>query len=146
MVVGILAFLLAGVAFISRAYGISATPPGHTGYQSVLSQMVGAVTGRGGFYFVIMTAVLTVLALPANTRFGSSSNPARPPQSRQWRGRRGAVARDYVRRAGCRDSVEPPACRRSESVVIGDHTCFRSSRSSDRGRGNQNGRLDLFVH
>src|SRR5207248_1863110 len=69
MVVAILTFLLAGVAFISRAYGISATPPGQTGYESVLSQMVGAVTGRGVFYFVTMTAVLTVLALSANTSF-----------------------------------------------------------------------------
>jgi amino acid transporter len=69
IIVAILAFLLIGVAVISRSYGISATPAGQAGYQSVLSQMIGAVTGRGPFYFVSMAAILMVLALSANTSF-----------------------------------------------------------------------------
>jgi amino acid transporter len=69
IIVVILAFLLIGVAIISLSYGITATPAGRAGYQSVLSQMIGAVAGRGPFYFVSMAAILTVLALSANTSF-----------------------------------------------------------------------------
>ena len=54
---------------LCRAYDIAATPPGQPGYQSVLSQLTLAVTGRSVFYFVTMAAVLTVLALSANTSF-----------------------------------------------------------------------------
>jgi amino acid transporter len=61
--------LIAGEAFLSRAYGITATVPGQSGYQSVLSQMVGAVSGRGAFYYVTMSAIFAVLALSANTSF-----------------------------------------------------------------------------
>src|SRR5439155_1696154 len=61
--------LVAGVGVLSRAYGITATPPGQTGYQSVISQIVGAVAGRGGFYYLSMAAVFAVLALSANTSF-----------------------------------------------------------------------------
>jgi amino acid transporter len=69
LVVGILALLLAGIAALAQAYGISATTPGEEGYQSVLSQLVSAVAGRGAFYYVTMAAVLTVLAVSANTSF-----------------------------------------------------------------------------
>jgi amino acid transporter len=39
------------------------------GYQSVISQMVLAVMGRGVFYYITIGSVLTVLALSANTSF-----------------------------------------------------------------------------
>jgi amino acid transporter len=68
-IIAILILLLAGIAYLCRVYGISATPPGEPGYQSVLSQLTAAVDGRGVFYFVTMAAVLTVLALSANTSF-----------------------------------------------------------------------------
>ena len=64
-----LAVLLAGVAFLSHSYGISATPQGQPGYQSILSQIVSVVAGRGIFYYVSMSAILMVLALSANTSF-----------------------------------------------------------------------------
>lgn len=69
IIVTILAFLIAGVAFLSHSYGITATPPGQAGYQSVLSQMVVAVSGRGIFYFVSMAAILMVVSLSADTSF-----------------------------------------------------------------------------
>src|SRR6266567_3095477 len=50
-------------------YGITATVPGEAGYQSVVSQVVAAVMGRGWFYYLTMTSVLMVLALSANTSF-----------------------------------------------------------------------------
>ena len=68
-IIAILILLLAGIAYLCRAYGIAATPPGQPGYQSVLSQLAGAVTGRGIFYFATMAATLSVLALSANTSF-----------------------------------------------------------------------------
>jgi amino acid transporter len=69
LIVMMLVVLIGGLALLVRAYGISATPPGQTGYQSVISQVVTAVMGRGPFYYVTMTAVLMVLAMSANTSF-----------------------------------------------------------------------------
>jgi amino acid transporter len=69
VIVVLLALLIAGIAVLTRAYAITATPPGQEGYQSVLSQVVAAVAGRGAFYFVTMGSILSVLALSANTSF-----------------------------------------------------------------------------
>jgi len=68
-IIAILILLLAGIAYLCRAYGIAATPPGQPGYQSLLSQHTAAVSGRGIFYFGTMAAILSVLALSANTSF-----------------------------------------------------------------------------
>lgn len=68
-VIGLLALLLLGIAYLCRAYGIAATDPGQPGYDSVLSQLVAAVAGRGVVYYVTITAVLAVLCLSANTGF-----------------------------------------------------------------------------
>ncbi|BDG10182.1 APC family permease [Anaeromyxobacter paludicola] len=68
-IVAVLVALLAGVAVLARAYGIGATDAREPGYQSVLSQLVGAVAGRGVFYGVTMGAVVAVLCLSANASF-----------------------------------------------------------------------------
>ncbi|MFP2956239.1 APC family permease [Myxococcus sp. 1LA] len=68
-IVSILVMLLCGVAWMSHAYDIGATAPGQAGYQSVLSQVVAAVTGRGAFYYVTLAAIVCVLCLSANTSF-----------------------------------------------------------------------------
>jgi amino acid transporter len=65
----LLAVMLAGIAFLCGAYGIGATEPGHSGYDSILSQLTAAVVGRGWFYYVTIGSVLSVLALSANTGF-----------------------------------------------------------------------------
>jgi amino acid transporter len=69
LIVAVLVLLIGGLAVLVRAYGITATAPGATGYQSVISQVVTAVMGRGLFYYLTMTAVLMVLAMSANTSF-----------------------------------------------------------------------------
>jgi amino acid transporter len=69
LIVVILVSLVGGLAVLVRAYGITATVPGEAGYQSVVSQVVAAVMGRGVFYYITMTSVLMVLALSANTSF-----------------------------------------------------------------------------
>jgi amino acid transporter len=69
LIVAALVFLLVGLTILVRAYGVTATLPGQAGYQSVISQVVSAVMGRGVYYYITMTAVLLVLALSANTSF-----------------------------------------------------------------------------
>ena len=68
-IIGILILMLAGIAWLARVYGIGATEPGSSGYQSILSQLIGAVAGHGVFYYVSMASILAVLALSANTAF-----------------------------------------------------------------------------
>jgi amino acid transporter len=67
-IIVILALLLIGISYLCEAYGIGATPDGE-GYQSVLSQLVAAVAGRGFVYYVTIGSVLAVLCLSANTGF-----------------------------------------------------------------------------
>jgi amino acid transporter len=69
VIIGLLIVMLAGIAFLIRAYGIAATDPGRPGYQSVLSMLVAAVAGRGWFYYVTIGSVLVILSLSANTAF-----------------------------------------------------------------------------
>src|SRR5262249_52896310 len=42
-IIGLLAIMLAGIAYLSWAYGIGATEPGEEGYDSILSQLTVAV-------------------------------------------------------------------------------------------------------
>lgn len=69
LIIAILVFLLAGIALLSHTYAIGATEPGASGYQSVLSQLAGAVVGRGSLYYLTMASIVAVLALSANTSF-----------------------------------------------------------------------------
>jgi amino acid transporter len=68
-IIAVLMVMLAGIAWVGAAYGIGATEPGRPGYQSVISQLVAAVAGRGPIYAVTIGATLAVLALSANTSF-----------------------------------------------------------------------------
>ncbi len=68
-IVVILGLLLLGIAYLARVYGMMAMDQAKDGYQSVLSQLVGAVYGRGWFYYVTIASVLAVLCLSANTSF-----------------------------------------------------------------------------
>src|ERR1700733_14530608 len=69
VIIALLIVLLAGIAFLVRAYGIGATDPGAPGYQSVLSMLLLAVTGKNIFYYISIASILLVLALSANTAF-----------------------------------------------------------------------------
>jgi hypothetical protein len=61
--------MLAGIAYLVRAYGIVATDPNGNSYRSVLSMLFDAVTGHGWFYYVAIASVLLVLIFSANTAF-----------------------------------------------------------------------------
>jgi len=69
VIIFLLIVLLAGIAYLVAAYGISATDPNGPGYQSVLSMLLLAVAGKGIFYYVAIGSILLVLALSANTAF-----------------------------------------------------------------------------
>ena len=47
-----------GLAYLAKAYGVTAMDPDAPNYQSVLSDWVAAVFGRGWFYFLTMGGVL----------------------------------------------------------------------------------------
>jgi len=95
VIIALLMVLLAGIAYLVRVYGIQATDPGQPGYQSVLSLLLAAVSGRGAFYYVSMASILLVLALSANTAFADFPRLCRAiaqnnylPHSFATRGRR----------------------------------------------------------
>ncbi|WP_223635188.1 APC family permease [Corallococcus sp. EGB] len=69
IIVVILVTMLLGIAVLCRVYGVGATDPGGPHYQTVLSQLIAAVMGRGVFYYVAMAAILCVLSLSANTSY-----------------------------------------------------------------------------
>jgi amino acid transporter len=69
VIIGILILMLAGIAWLARIYQVGASGPGMLGYESLLSQLIAAVAGKGFFYFISMGSILAVLALSANTAF-----------------------------------------------------------------------------
>lgn len=69
IIIAILMVMLGGVGYLAPAYGVASTPPGQAGYQSVLSQLLAAITGKGAFYWVGIISILLVLCLSANTAF-----------------------------------------------------------------------------
>lgn len=95
IIIAILMVMLGGIAYLCPIYGVAATAPGQRGYQSVLSQLIAAITGRGAFYWTSIISILIVLALSANTAFADFPRLARAiarnqflPQSFTLRGRR----------------------------------------------------------
>ncbi|HEY4762584.1 MAG TPA: APC family permease [Candidatus Sulfotelmatobacter sp.] len=69
IIIAVLMAMLLGIAFLVRTYDIAATVPGAAGYQSVLSQLLAAVSGKGAFYWTSIISILVVLSLSANTAF-----------------------------------------------------------------------------
>ena len=69
VIVTILGLLLCGIAYLANHYHVGAMDQQKEGYQSVISQLVGAIVGRGFIYYVTLAGVLGVLTLSANTSF-----------------------------------------------------------------------------
>jgi amino acid transporter len=102
-IIVLLAVMLAGIAYLCRAYGIGATEPDTPSYQSILSQLTAAVVGRGWFYYLTIGSVLSVLALSANTGFADFPRLCRViaqdgflPHSFAHRGRRLVYSRGII--------------------------------------------------
>ncbi len=68
IVVVLAAFLLA-IGYLAPAYKIHAMNEQKPGYQTVYSQLVGAVTGHGVFYYVTIVSIFIVLTFSAQTSF-----------------------------------------------------------------------------
>ena len=77
IIIAILIVLLFGIAYLARAYGITAMEPDEPHFQSVLSILTAAVFGRGWFYFLTSASVLVALSLSANTAFADFPRLAR---------------------------------------------------------------------
>jgi len=69
IIITALIVMLGGIAYLAQQYQISATDPNAPGYQSVLSLLLLAVSGRGWFYYTAIGSVLLVLIFSANTAF-----------------------------------------------------------------------------
>ena len=69
LIVVTLMFLLGAIAYLVKAYGINAMPAEAANYQSVVSQVISSIVGRGFLYYVNIAFVLAVVALSANTGF-----------------------------------------------------------------------------
>lgn len=69
IIIAALGIMLAGIAYLVKAYGIVATDPNGNNYQSILSMLLGAVVGRGWFYYLAITSIFILLTLSANTAF-----------------------------------------------------------------------------
>jgi hypothetical protein len=77
IIIAILMVMLGGIAYLAPVYGVAATTPGVVGYQSVLSQLIAAVAGKGAFYWTSIVSILIVLSLSANTAFADFPRLAR---------------------------------------------------------------------
>jgi len=95
VIILLLAVLLAGISYLVKVYGITATEPGKPGYQSVLSMLTASVFGKGPFYYLTIGSILLVLALSANTAFADFPRLCRAiaqnnylPHAFGYRGRR----------------------------------------------------------
>lgn len=84
VIISILVVLLAGLAYVAKAYGITAMDSNDPAYQSVLSLQVAAVFGRGWFYYFTMGSVLAALSFSANTAFADFPRMARAIAERDY--------------------------------------------------------------
>lgn len=69
VIVGILAIFLILLGYLCPYYNIVAMDESQPGYQTILSQLVGAITGRGVFYYIAITSIFVVLTYSAQTSF-----------------------------------------------------------------------------
>ncbi len=65
----ILGLFLLGISHLCPAYHIGAMDETKPGYQTVLSQLMAAVAGRGVFYYISLASIFIVLTYSAQTSF-----------------------------------------------------------------------------
>jgi len=84
VIIAILAVLLFGIAWLSKAYGVTAMNPDAHNYQSVVSILTSAIFGRNWFYFLTMAFILAALSLSANTAFAGFPRLAKAVAERDY--------------------------------------------------------------
>jgi amino acid transporter len=143
-IIALLAIMLAGIAYLCWVYGIEARDENQPNYDSILSQLTAAVVGQGWFYYLTIGAVLSVLALSANTGFADFPRLCRViaqdgflPNSFAHRGRRLVYSRGILVLAALA-AVPPDRVRRyhrqADSLVCrGRVPCVHSLAGRDGG-------------
>ncbi|CAM2788415.1 aminoacid/polyamine transporter [Legionella steigerwaltii] len=71
IIVGTLALFLILIGYLCPAYHIIAMDQSRPGYQTILSQLVEAATGKGIFYYISIASIFIVLAYSAQTSFSA---------------------------------------------------------------------------
>ncbi|WP_425171014.1 APC family permease [Legionella sp.] len=69
IIVGTLALFLLLIGYLCPVYHIAAMDEMEPGYQTILSQLIAATTGKGIFYYISSVSILVVLAYSAQTSF-----------------------------------------------------------------------------
>jgi amino acid transporter len=69
VIVGILGLFLLALGYLCPAYQIGAMDERNPGYQTILSQLIAAVAGRGAFYYIASASIFIVLTYSAQTSF-----------------------------------------------------------------------------
>lgn len=69
LIVVILASFLLALGYLCPAYHIVAMDEYKPGYETILSQLVAAVMGKGVFYYISITSIFIILAYSAQTSF-----------------------------------------------------------------------------
>lgn len=67
--VGVLAIFLLSFGYLIPTYHIVAMNEIHPGYQTILSQLVAAVSGKGVFYYISIATIFVILTYSAQTSF-----------------------------------------------------------------------------
>ena len=71
IIVTILGAFLLAISYLAPAYNVHAMAEEQPGYQSILSQLIGAITGWGIFYYMAIATVFSVLVFSAQTSFAA---------------------------------------------------------------------------
>lgn len=69
IIIGILGIFLLCLGYLCPSYHIAAMNEARPGYQTILSQLVAAVTGKGVFYYISIVNIFIVLTYSAQTSF-----------------------------------------------------------------------------
>jgi amino acid transporter len=160
-IIVLLAVLLAGIAYLCHAYHIGALDSDKPGYDSTLSQITGAVIGRGWFYYLTIGSVFAVLALSANTGFADFPRLCRViaqdsflPNSFAHRGRRLVYSRGIIVLAVLSGALLLIFKGKTESLIplyaIGAFLAFTMSQAGMvahwRTEGGRHARTSMFIN
>src|SRR5207247_4335721 len=69
IIVGILGAFLLAIGYLCPAYHIRAMNEQQPGYQTIFSQLIGAIAGHGLFYYIAIASIFAVLVFSAQTSF-----------------------------------------------------------------------------
>lgn len=69
IIVAVLGAFLLAISYLAPAYNVHAMNEEQPGYQSIFSQLIGAITGWGSFYYIAIASIFIVLVFSAPDQF-----------------------------------------------------------------------------